>query len=316
MLMKSLFAKPLFWSNLAAFLVTGFVIASVANGWTNPAAAPVGGSGAISADSLGNIGIGTTPTTDKLTINGYLRFLTGGGLRFADGTVQTSAQRSAFFTPPAPAVYTPGVTNVYHSYTFTVPAGVTTIYVTSSGAGGGGGGGAAGTTAAPAGGSGGGHAGLFTYKKPLTVTPGTVYTVTVSRGGPGGAAGGAVGTNGVAGSGGGNAILYLGATTILSSTGGPGGSGNTAGYPYGGGGGGTPQISGERGGDPLSGTGGRGGNGGMNIFGIGGGGSTGAPANPAIGPYGGGGGGGRGGNINNVGTSGAAGAPGFMLIEW
>lgn len=56
--MKSLFAKPLFWSNIAAFLVTGFVIVSVAHGWTNPVVAPVGGSGAISADASGNVTIG------------------------------------------------------------------------------------------------------------------------------------------------------------------------------------------------------------------------------------------------------------------
>lgn len=47
--------KPLFWSNVAAFTVTGLVLAGVAFGWNSPSSSPTASTGAISADSSGNV---------------------------------------------------------------------------------------------------------------------------------------------------------------------------------------------------------------------------------------------------------------------
>ncbi|HXG66016.1 MAG TPA: hypothetical protein VNO70_13015 [Blastocatellia bacterium] len=45
----------------------------------------------ITEDATGNIGIGTTLPTSLLTVNGVIEMLSGGGLKFPDGTVQTTA---------------------------------------------------------------------------------------------------------------------------------------------------------------------------------------------------------------------------------
>jgi hypothetical protein len=45
----------------------------------------------ITEDSNGNIGIGTTLPTSTLTVNGIIEMLSGGGIKFPDGTVQTTA---------------------------------------------------------------------------------------------------------------------------------------------------------------------------------------------------------------------------------
>ncbi len=72
--MTKLFKKTLFWTNIAAFTITGLVVAGVAFGWTNPSATPPGGSGAINADSAGNVGIGISASTGyKLNVSGDSR---------------------------------------------------------------------------------------------------------------------------------------------------------------------------------------------------------------------------------------------------
>lgn len=189
------------------------------------------------------------------------------------------------------------------TYTFTVPADVTSVSVVCVGGGGGSVGCAGSSSYSGAGGGGGGLAyGTF------SVTPGTVITVVVG-------AGGAAGTNvnastNIGGTGGESRVVY-GGTNRLRAYGGSGGRwGTTASNSggsysietttvtaYGGGnggaGGGSNNNNGGGGGGGAGGYGGNGGNGGAGNSGIGGTGSNG----------GGGGGGGQslGGTNNNGG---------------
>jgi hypothetical protein len=45
----------------------------------------------ITEDDTGKIGIGTTLPTSQLTVNGVIEMLSGGGIKFPDGTLQTTA---------------------------------------------------------------------------------------------------------------------------------------------------------------------------------------------------------------------------------
>ncbi|TSC82245.1 MAG: Concanavalin A-like lectin/glucanases family protein [Parcubacteria group bacterium Gr01-1014_19] len=61
-------------TNIISFSVAGLVVASVAFGWTNPSATPPEGSGAVSADAAGNVGIGTGASVSyKLNVAGKSR---------------------------------------------------------------------------------------------------------------------------------------------------------------------------------------------------------------------------------------------------
>lgn len=72
--MNNLIKKPLFWTNVVAFSVAGLVIAGVAFGWTNPSGTPPAGSGAVNADTSGNVGIGISASTAyKLNVSGKSR---------------------------------------------------------------------------------------------------------------------------------------------------------------------------------------------------------------------------------------------------
>lgn len=70
-------SKPLFWTNLVSLVVTGALATGLALAWNNPTANPVSGSGALTVDSAGNVGIGTPSPTSKLHLTGKLRLVDG-----------------------------------------------------------------------------------------------------------------------------------------------------------------------------------------------------------------------------------------------
>lgn len=218
-----------------------------------------------------------------------------------------------------------GIARITSSSTFTVPAGVTTIYVSgcAAGAGGGGGGGATNSLGVGAGGAGGG-AGQSIIRQAFTVTPGASISITVPTTGGTGGSGGSPSVPGGQGSAGGNTVigslitlngasLVGGGVNFTSSV--PAGGTNGAGYPSG--------AHGSDGASGFNGGVGLGGMGGSSPYGGGGGngrsGSTGAPG-AAGGGYGSGGGGGGGGYGSGTGGAnggaGGAGGPGLVIIEW
>jgi len=180
------------------------------------------------------------------------------------------------------------------STTWTCPANVSSVYITSAAGGGGGGGG---VSAASSGGGGGG--GAAQHKTTYAVTPSNVYTITIGAGGTAGAVGGGLGGTG-------------GTTTIPALFTQLGGAGGAA---YTGGAGGTGAVKGSGGGGAGNAYN-QGGDGGGNIAGgVGGGGQNGILTDSAgVGLYGGGGGGGAGGLAGQ--GPGAVGGAGFILIEY
>lgn len=209
---------------------------------------------------------------------------------------------------------------------FTVPSGVTTIYVSGCGGGGGGGSGATNSggqsSLVGGGGGGGGGAGSFIIKQPRSVTPGDVLTINIGGAGSGGSGSNAgAGNNGTSG----------GETFIAGILSLPGGSGggrgntviqNTAGYGGAGGGGGSGYPKGQFGSDGNY--TGNGGNGASGPFGGNGGGARAGTGPTDIGGSAAGfgcGGGGSGGGYGQPSTNvpsgaGGNGAPGVLIIEW
>jgi hypothetical protein len=202
------------------------------------------------------------------------------------------------------------------SDSFTVPHGVSQLYVELAGGGGGGGGGSIGVNVYTRGGGGGGSS---LKKGILSVTPGQVLSISLGTGGAGGAAGGD-GVAGGDGGNGGNSTITINGAPVFTALGGNGGKGAraTAFFPGdggsrttdnascgGGGGGYTPAASGVQG-VAYGGVGG----------GVGGGGS---PINAAgsAGQLGAGGGGGSAsaGPVNAA-RAGGAGGNGYCLIQW
>ena len=191
---------------------------------------------------------------------------------------------------PAQGVTTHGQTKFTSNGSFTVPVGITTVYVTAASGGGGGGGGYATGYC----GEGGGGANCV-YKAAYTVTPLQVISITIGTGGSGGAVG-------VAGAAGGSTVV--GSLGTLS-----------------GGGGGAPGTVGAGGlGAGLAGAGGggvAGGDGSSIMAGMGGGTllGPGGTARQAAGTVGclNSGAGGSGGYINSAGGAGAA---GVVIFEY
>lgn len=206
---------------------------------------------------------------------------------------------------------------------FTVPAGVTKVWLSGCG-GGGGGGGAGGASANNTGGGGaGGGAGKPVIRQPYTVVPGATLNITIGGAGSGGngSSGGGTASNGTAG---GNTVItgMVGGTVTLngggggggansSSSGGNGGLSPSVGFPIG--------VQGEEGnmeGIPT----GNGGDGGGGPFGSAGFGAAStynvqAPGYDAYG-YGCGGGGAGGVYGTGTGAKGGAGAPGIVILEY
>jgi len=189
------------------------------------------------------------------------------------------------------------------TYSWTCPAGITSVSAVCVGGGG------AGGAAYWAGGGGGG--GGLGWKNNIAVTPGTSYTVVVGAGG----AGFTANSGGVGGNGGDSYFIN---TTTVRGIGGQGGQGTStntnanyaggSGGGYVGDGGGTGGTGGTSASDQSGGGGGAGG-----YSGNGGNGSTlGSSGTPAT--AGSGGGGGGGGGWGNTGSNGAASSGGGVGI--
>ncbi|MCK3719950.1 hypothetical protein M8674_07500 [Escherichia coli] len=211
-----------------------------------------------------------------------------------------------------------GFATLTSSGNFTVPEGVTELWI--SGCAGGAGGGSQTTSNVTVAGSGGGSSGGFVQRFKLAVTPGQVIPYTIGAAGTGGAAGGGIGGDGgnttfgsyltlLGGKGG-----AVGQSASDSASGGIGGLGG----PTGSGGG-----HGSWGGDSqnTNGGGAYGGKCGDCPFGSAGG-QVRGNVNPIAGMdavgYGAGGGGAGGANVNgaHTGAKGGNGAPGVLFIEW
>jgi hypothetical protein len=201
---------------------------------------------------------------------------------------------------------------------FTVPAGVSRIWITGVG-GGGGGGGAAGSVVSPAGnagGGGGGGSGTYTARSVFSVTPGQVLLVVIGAAGGAGAGGvtSVAGTNGS--DGGASSVTVSGGATLITLAGGAHGvgGGNTGAGGAGGNFGGGYGDDGSKGGGGGAGGGGPLGTGASRVRG------DAAAAIPATGNGGWGSGGGGGsacyGGAAVTGGAACAGAAGLVIIEY
>lgn len=202
-----------------------------------------------------------------------------------------------------------GSTNVPGTYSFTVPAGVTSVTLAAWGGGGGGGG----STNSGFGGSGGGGGGaVFTT---TNVNTGNVFTLVVGAGG----AGGAATALGVGGTGGQSRISATTPAIDIRANGGTGASNNSGLGSIPGSGGTTSGGTGSNGNGGTAGnaSGQRGGNSGtaLGLFGVGGAPVTNTIGNPGGDP-GAGGGGGEASNGAGGARNGGAGANGFIFLRY
>lgn len=211
----------------------------------------------------------------------------------------------------------------------TVPAGVTTMYLTGCAAGAGGGAGGPGSIGASpswAGGGAGGGAGQSLQRAAYPVTPGGAINVTIGAAGTGGTASGL--NPGNSGTAGGNTVIsgagFNGGTPVTLGGGGPGGGGAAATSANAvGGAAGSGSPAGGYGNDTTSGNAsGSGGSGASSPFGGGGGAARSATSGGVgggnAGGCGAGGGGGAGVYVSGAGNGGPGGngSPGYMAFEW
>lgn len=236
----------------------------------------------------------------------------------SDLTSVTTAQANLGLSPH-------GISRFTSSGSFTVPAGVTQLWVSGCAAGGGGGSSLSTNSSSFVTGGSGGGAGQPVIRFPITVTPGQVIPVTIGTGGTGATAAtnnATAGGNtqlGVAGAllnlaGGSQGIRGAGGTAFPANYGGPAGG---AGYPAGGYAQDTSSYSAST---ASGGQGGQGASGPFGQAGPAGRGASGAtsPAGAGFG-YGAGGSGGGGAYTSSViaaGGAGAAGLDGYLAIEW
>jgi len=257
----------------------------------------------VTVDAKGRVTDGTNPTSLDIDITGNAA--TATKLATARTIALTGAVTgSGTFDGSGDLSITTSAGSVIHgkqmftsSGTFTVPDGVTEVWVSMCGGGGGGGGGGGSYNAIS--GAGGGGAAAY-LAKAVTVTSGESITITIGAAGSAGASGGSGGSGGTssfgsrlscAGGGGGGTGLSASGT---SSGGSAGGTGGSAGGCYYLGTDGVPWGSFQGGGS---------------IFGAGGAGCGASIAGRPGSGYGAGGGGGASGG-------GGAGTQGFVLVEW
>ncbi|WP_235898784.1 hypothetical protein [Yersinia alsatica] len=264
-----------------------------------------------------------------------------GSLCVRAGETYSSLAEGNIGSPPPSAKWTPvltakngainlglvphGLSRLTSSGSFTVPAGVTQIWVSGCAAGGGGGSSLSTNSSSFVTGGSGGGAGQPVIRFPITVTPGQIIPVTIGTGGTGATA---ATNNATAG---GNTQLGVAGALLNLAGGSQGtrGSGGTA-FPanYGGPAGGAGYPAGDYAQDTSSysastASGGQGGQGASGPFGQAGPAGRGAsgatsPAGAGFG-YGAGGSGGGGAYTSSViaaGGAGAAGLDGYLAIEW
>ncbi|WP_277966737.1 glycine-rich domain-containing protein [Pantoea trifolii] len=247
----------------------------------------------------------------------------GTGVALASGQTATVIGDGTNVKMDAPPVRLAKLTS---SGSFTVPSGVTTLYVSGCAGGGGGGGGSSSMTSSSASTcGGGGGAGESTVKAPIAVTSGQVINYIIGGAGTGGN-GGATGSSGSSGTSGGNTTFG----SLLTLTGGAGGGGGNYGTATVSGG--APGVGYPNGGAGMSSvvTGSNfvmyslGGAGGGTAYGGGGpaGMGAGGTATAGVSAFGYGAAGGGGGTFiattggSSTGLKGGNGAPGLLIIEW
>jgi len=244
-----------------------------------------------------------------------------------DVTVWTSDGLSGSLTPT-----TKGVQRFTADGSFTVPVGVSTIWISGVAGGGGGGGGSSNIGASSFGSfGGGGGSGQAAFKKIQPVTQGEVIAITIGLGGVGGTGGASGSDNATDGADGTDTIVGTYLTLDRGNLGTHGNYAATAGFGGFGGSGGTfgALIDGQNGGHGAyaSATGGLkltpfSGEGGSTMFGSGGRGvrialsGTGFLGNSGTGYGSGGAGGGCSLTNPSAGGNGGAGMNGMVLIEW